>query len=99
MLCGWETTTGKGGRVGEAGMKATLMVIFSSYIKIKGPVSCYCLTQEGSKRMRSCKNYQNRILNFIFLVFLITLSSDTSVAVSKIGLLVVQYQNTEILET
>lgn len=57
---------------GEAGMEATLMVIFSSYIKIKGPVSCCCLTQEGYKRIASCKNYQNQILTFIFLGVLLT---------------------------
>jgi len=36
-----ETTTEMRGER-EEGVEATLMVIFSSYIKIKGPVSCCC---------------------------------------------------------
>jgi len=45
-----------------AEIEATLMVIFSSYIKIKGPVSCSSSTQQGYKRRGFYKNHRKMFL-------------------------------------
>jgi hypothetical protein len=47
-----------------AEIEATLMVIFSSYIKIKGPVRCSSSTQQGYKRRGLYKTNRKMSLPF-----------------------------------
>jgi hypothetical protein len=58
-----------------AEIEATLMVIFSSYIKIKGPVRCSSSTQQGYKRRGLYKNYRKMFLPLWSFGFLIHLKS------------------------